>query len=238
MSSALLSSALLSSALQQRIEQAITAATNATARFAHSQHVAGGCINDSRLVTLQDGRTVFIKTHPRAAELPGLFAVEHHALALLAAANAIRVPRPIASGADFIVLEAFRESTPGSDWTALLGQQLARLHHATQNGQRFGFAHDNYLGTSVQPNAWLDSWPAFWRDRRLGWQLRLFAQTAAPDDRLLRLGYRLLERLDALLAEPDEPAVLLHATPPPTIPAGRLFSIRPAITAGARRKLA
>ena len=196
--------------LQARIEASIQAQTGKPARITQSQSAAGGCINDSRILTLQDGGQVFVKTHPQAQAYPGLFEAEYQALEQLAGAAAIRVPKPIAADQDFIVMEAFREGHKSPHWQERIGQQLAQLHQVTRT-DRFGFDGDNYLGTSVQPNGWMDSWVDFWRARRLGWQLELFAQHGSDaHDPLLKLGYQLMERLDDMFALADEPAVLLH----------------------------
>lgn len=192
---------------QQRIEQAITSATGATAKFAKSQAVAGGCISNGQIVTLQDARVFFVKTHHNPPD--GMFSAEYRALELLAAAAKIRVPKPIVAGADFIVTEAFEQGRPRTDWQERIGRQLAELHFATRQ-EGFGFEVDNYLGTAPQPNGWLDDWVSFWRERRLGWQFQLFAQQTDKDDPLLTLGNRLLDKLEDLLNQPDEPAVLLH----------------------------
>ncbi len=194
---------------EDHIEAAITAATGETARFARSRQAAGGSINFSRIVQLEDGRRFFVKTHPGAGACPGMFAAEFEALGLLAAPGAIRVPVPVAYGDDFIVMEAYEEGPRKPAWQELMGRGLAQLHQATQT-DRFGFDRDNYLGTTPQPNGWLDSWAAFWRERRLGWQLQLFSRKTGRGDRLLQLGERLQDRLDDLLGSVHEPAVLLH----------------------------
>lgn len=195
--------------LRKRIEDAITAATGEKAAFDRSRAVAGGCINDSRMLTLKDGREFFIKTGGGAALYPGFFESEFVALLLLGDPGVIRIPRPVAFGEEFIVIEAFHEGKPLQDWRERLGRQLAQLHLATRT-DRFGFERDNYLGTTQQPNDWSADWVAFWRERRLGWQLELFARKADSGDPLLAMGDRLLARLDDLLGDVDEPAVLLH----------------------------
>ncbi len=195
--------------LQARIETAITEATGKPARFVGSHSTPGGCINDSRIVTLKDGRRFFIKTHSDAKSYPGIFACEFEALALLTETGAVRVPRPVACGDEFIVLEAYAAGSKGAGWHEQCGRQLAQLHQRTQ-ASRFGFARDNYLGTTQQPNHWSDSWIDFWRDQRLGWQLQLFAEKTGADDPLLQLGDRLLARLGEILGGVDEPPVLLH----------------------------
>lgn len=195
--------------LQARIESAITEATGEPAHFADSHVRHGGSINDSRVVTLSDGGQVFIKTHADAANLPGMFALEFEALKLLSSPNVIRIPRAITYGDDFIVMEAFSDAGRQSNWPELMGRQLAQLHQATLN-DRYGFERDNYIGTTRQINTWSDNWLVFWREYRLGAQLSLFSSRTNENDRLLKLGNRLMEKLDDLLGGVDEPAVLLH----------------------------
>jgi len=195
--------------LQARIESAINEATGTEARFSHYRVVAGGSINDSRVVTMEDGREFFVKTHSRASSYPGMFASEFEALSLLAAAGMVRVPEAVACDDDFIVLQAYQEGTPKADWHETMGRQLALLHRKTVHEQ-FGFNRDNYLGTTQQPNSWMNDWLSFWREQRLGWQLNLFSRKTDNDDRLLKLGDRLMVKLEDLLSAVTEPPVLLH----------------------------
>lgn len=195
--------------LQACIEAAITTASGSTAKLKQSQTAYGGCINDSRVITLEDGRQYFLKMHQRAKNLPGLFKGEFEALKLIADSNSIRVPVAVAYDDEFIIMECFQPGSPADDWQEVMGRQLAQLHQATQQ-ERFGFEFDNYIGTSPQPNQWMNDWTAFWRDQRLGWQLELFSRKASPDDPLIKLCEQLLKRLDELLADINEAAVLLH----------------------------
>ena len=191
------------------IEAAITAATGRESRCKSYRMVTGGSINDSRIVTLEDGRDYFVKTHARAGAYPGMFTAEFEALSLLLNTATIRVPRPVTAGVDFIVLETFANGNRKPDWPELLGRQLALLHRQTCC-ENFGFSQDNYLGTTRQPNRWTNDWLNFWREQRLGWQLQLFAVKTDAGDPLLRLGDRLLTSLDRFLGRIEEPAVLLH----------------------------
>jgi fructosamine-3-kinase len=54
---------------------------------------------------------------------------------------------------------------------AALGAMLAQLHQS--RGERFGWARDNYIGSTPQPNGWCERWAQFWRERRIGPQLEL-----------------------------------------------------------------
>lgn len=195
--------------LRERIEAAIGAHTGRAARLAHSRAARGGCINDSRIVTLKDGRRFFVKTHAAAAGMPGLFAGEYEVLSLLGRIAVIDAPRPVACAADFIVLEVFNAGKPARDWREQIGRGLARLHRATR-ANRFGFDRDTWLGTTRQDNRWRTDWPDFWREQRLGPQLALFAGKTDRDDPLLRSGYKLMSALDELLGGIDEPPVLIH----------------------------
>ena len=55
---------------------------------------------------------------------------------------------------------------------------------------KFGFAVDNTIGGTPQPNGWAGDWVAFFRERRLLHQLRL-----ADDAALSRMGERLAAHL-------------------------------------------
>ncbi len=195
--------------LQSRIEAAISSSTGQQAEFANSKMAYGGCINDSRIVTLKDSRQFFIKTHSKAQTYPKIFEIEFEALTLLAEAKVMHVPRPIVCGEDFIVIEVFKEGRPANDWQEQMGRRLAHLHLATKKDQ-FGFNQDNYLGTTKQINKWSDSWLEFWREQRLGYQLKLFSNKTGKDDPLLKSGQQLINKLDLIIGNIKEPAVLLH----------------------------
>ena len=195
--------------LQDRIATAITSKTGQTAQFASSQIAYGGCINDSRIITLTDKRQFFIKTHSQPSNISGLFETEYNALLLLAEPDVIHIPKPIAYADDFIIIEVFKEGRAADDWQEQIGRQLAKLHKATQQKQ-FGFYKDNYLGATKQPNNWQEDWLGFWREQRIAYQLALFAQKVDKDDRLISTGHKLIDRLDDYLADIDESAVLLH----------------------------
>lgn len=192
-----------------RFESALSAATGEAARIVSSTAQSGGSINAAYLANLADGRRYFIKTHAHAERYPGMFSAEYRALQLLSLAAAIRVPEPVAVGEDFIAMEAFARGPAASDWQVQMGRQLAALHLATRR-DRFGLDFDNFIGTTPQPNGALDDWVVFWRERRLIWQLERFAAAGGQGDPLVVLGWELSERLADILAEPGEPAVLLH----------------------------
>lgn len=73
----------------------------------------------------------------------------------------------------------------------------------------FGFAHDNFIGTTSQPNAWTNDWITFWREQRLGFQLELAACNGYGGE-LQKLGQQLMERLPELFADYHPIPSLLH----------------------------
>ena len=155
--------------------------------------VAGGDISQAyRVADAVD--SFFVKTQP--ASRVAMFEAEAAGLAALAAARAVRVPAVVAVGttADvaYLVLEDLPLRAAGN--AAALGAQLAQQHRA--HAARFGWQQDNWIGANAQPNGWRDDWLAFWRDQRLGHQLRLAAGNGLGGA-LQREGDALLARLDA-----------------------------------------
>jgi fructosamine-3-kinase len=173
--------------------------------------VGGGCISEALVVELADGRRLFVKSN-RAAPA-AMFEREAEGLRALEAVGALRVPRGAEAGTSgevvWIAMEAIESAARGPRFWEDFGEGLARLHREGR-AERFGFPHDNFLGSTPQPNGWLDDWTEFFRQRRLGFQLRLAGERGRSDAELDRLGERLLARLDDLLAGVDEPPSLLH----------------------------
>ena len=209
--------------LRAAVEALIGRAGGAEATVRSSQPVGGGCIHRAESVELADGRRFFVKSNPAAPA--NIFEREAEGLAALAATETIRVPRAIGShrgeGTAFLVLEAIEGGARRPDFSETFGRLFCQLHRAHRHRavaegdpagrvERFGFDHDNHLGATEQPNTWTEDWCQFWRSHRLGHQLALARRRGLSDPTLERLGDRLLERLDQLIAEPEEPPCLLH----------------------------
>ena len=58
---------------------------------------------------------------------------------------------------------------------------------------KFGFAVDNTIGGTPQPNGWMDDWVGFFRERRLRHMLDL-----AGDSQMSQLGEKLCANLHKL----------------------------------------
>ncbi|MGI9228914.1 MAG: fructosamine kinase family protein [Gammaproteobacteria bacterium] len=191
------------------IAAAISETTGKQADITGQRVIGGGSINHARQISLGDGRRYFVKTHPASHLYPGMFETELLGLQRLHQAGSIRVPRPLVAAESFIVMEYIEQGEPAADWQGRIGKALALLHKNTQQA-KFGFDINNYLGTTPQINNWTDNWPSFWRENRLNRQLQLYADKTTADDPLLSMGEAVADKLQAILADCEEPAVLLH----------------------------
>jgi fructosamine-3-kinase len=204
-----------------------------TSPLRDQENVSGGMISRTARVTSERGEYL-LKWGGQG--LARFFEVEARGLELLAAAQAVRVPAVlawrdlpsderetmndeslartsssfIADRSSFILLE-WLPTPPHADRQAAferLGRQLAALHRVT--APAFGLDHDNYLGIIPQPNGWMASWAAFYRERRLRAQGELARRNGyLPKQRQHRLE-QLLDRLDTWLGGHTPPPALLH----------------------------
>ena len=145
---------------------------------------------------------------PEKAEM---FSAEAAGLHEIARTKTVRVPEPVCHGASpaacWLVLEHL-ELRPGDDRSmAELGRNLARMHRVT--GARYGWHRDNTVGATPQVNTQSGDWIAFWRERRLGYQLKL-AGSRRRGSRLVADGERLLGTLPSFFHGYTPPPALLH----------------------------
>jgi len=149
----------------------------------------------------------FVKLNGR--DYVEMLEAEADGLRELDAANAVRVPSPVACGTvgehAFLALEWLDFGRAGRD--AVLGRALAQLHRTT--GPRFGGPRSNAIGTTPQDNAWSDDWATFFCDRRIAPQLTLAARNGHRGT-LQSNGERLLAAIPALLAGHSPAPSLLH----------------------------
>ncbi len=192
--------------LWQGIAQRITEHTDETFEPQSPVHVGGGCINTA--LKLSDGRRdYFVKLN--SARLADMFVAEAEGLRTLAASHSIRVPEPVCHGTldaqAYLVMEHIRMGGAGRNSAETAGSQLAAMHRHTRKD--FGWHRDNTIGSTHQPNKPHDDWIGFWRERRLGFQLRLAASNGHGGS-LQSNGEKLLDGLPALLVHTPEPSLL------------------------------
>jgi fructosamine-3-kinase len=132
------------------VVEAIREATGNAVRRGNATPVGGGCINAAwRLDTSAGPWFVKLNDADRAA----MFAAEADGLEALAAADAVRVPRPLchghADGRAFLVLEHLELRPGDATGAARLGRALA-AQHATA-GDTFGWRRHLRLGARQHP---------------------------------------------------------------------------------------
>jgi len=205
----------------QDIERSIRLASGAPFSIESRSGIGGGCINECYVVRSR-GHAFFVKLN--APVRADMFAAEAEGLAEIARSHTVRVPQPVCHGANakasWLVLEHL-ELRPGDDRSmAQLGRNLARMHRVT--AARYGWRRDNTIGATPQVNTRSGDWIAFWRERRLGYQLKL-AGSRGHSGRLVADGERLLAAL---------PSFFHGHTPPPSLLHGDLWSGNAALEAG------
>ena len=169
-----------------------------------SRPVGGGCISNGKIIITQSGVTFFLKTNSHAPA--DMFAREAEGLTALSVVGGPTVPQPLLFGADFILQEDLTPASRQPDYWPAFGRQLATLHHTTQ--PQFGFEHDNYIGSTTQPNGWMEEGYAFFAERRLLFQAELARQHNLLGTSDLRAIEKIVDHLPELI--PAQPASLLH----------------------------
>lgn len=171
--------------------------------------LGGGSISRTERLDTDRGRFVF-KTHPDPPD--GFFEAEAQGLeALRQSGTSLTIPRVVARAdapIPCLLLEYLEPGPPTADFDERLGRGLAELHRF--GSTRFGFARENYCGTTPQQNPWTPTWIAFYGAARLAPQAaraRDAGLLTADDAR--RLG-TLIAHLDRWIAEPPEGPALIH----------------------------
>lgn len=166
--------------------------------------VSGGCINNGMIIRAKNGTCFFVKTNTNAPA--DMFAREVEGLQALRDAGGPYVPQPLAFGDDFLLMEDLAPARRNADYWEEFGRQLAALHGRTND--RFGFTHDNFIGSTPQLNPWMEDGYAFFAEARLRFQ----AQLARERGLLSPTDVRLVDKVAGHLREivPDQPASLIH----------------------------
>jgi len=168
----------------------------------------GQGVGGSRWRVTCGDRIWFVKTQADALEL---FNAEADGLKALAEAGAIWVPKVLGTGEGdgeaFLVLEWLELGRKTGQAAARLGEALAHQHQCLS--ARFGWRRNNFIGATPQFNACSDDWLKFFREHRLGFQLRLAAENGFRGQ-LQTQGTLLLERLPAFFEGYIPKPSLLH----------------------------
>lgn len=192
------------------LEPALSAAVGAATEILDVVPVGGGCVNRAGRVETSRG-PFFAKWHDSPP--PGMFAAEAMGLAAMRASDTpLVLPEPVAwrDGGDgaigFLVTTWLPRGQRGPDFDARLGVGLASLHRAC--APAFGFEADGTCGSTPQPNGWCESWPAFYRDRRLAFQVRLARDAGRMTGADLATMERVIARIDRWIADDATPSLI------------------------------
>lgn len=155
------------------------------------------------------GSRFFVKT-AEASHAP-LFSAECNGLAALAANGALRIPHALGCGHSeehaFLVQEFLDLQKLDTEHANRAGEALAELHR--DEGERYGWPSDNFIGTSAQSNSESEHWPIFFAEHRLKPQLER-ARAAGFRGELQQHGERICEKIGAFFLEYRPRAALLH----------------------------
>lgn len=197
--------AFMSPISSNRWVSAVAACLETPAERLRMAPVRGGDIADSYRIVSGSG-IAFLKVmeadgDPLSAEADGLRA--------LYGAAGPRVPEILGYGreadGEWLLLE-WLDLGPlsGRSWE-IFGEALARQHGHT--GPDFGWKRANYIGRTPQPNDRHPNWATFFRDMRLGYQLRL-ASGRGLDAGTAESVERVRAVIDAFFDRDPEPSLL------------------------------
>lgn len=185
------------------------------ASVVRTQSLSGGCISHATRVDTDRG-PLFVKWSRE--EAAATFPAEAVGLQALRDANAgLVIPEPIIvsdgmvrreadASCGFLVLEWIETGERSRDYWESLGAGLAALHRKTSS--TYGFKRDNYIGSLPQHNAWSETWPGFFRSRRLEVQVSRAREVGHWNEGWNGAMDRLMNRLDELLPASPSPSML------------------------------
>ncbi|MBI5713466.1 MAG: fructosamine kinase family protein [Chloroflexi bacterium] len=191
---------------------------NGYGKIIRAESLGGGCINNAARLETENG-SLFLKTNEHCPldmferEAEGLNALRPSPPTPLPAKTSLagreaspRVPQVFCVGANFILLEYIDAGARKNNFWETLGEQLAQLH--LRASPRFGFDHDNYIGSTPQINAWENDGYKFFVEHRLLYQADLARKNHLFDSPNLQSLISILKKLPSLI--PPQPASLLH----------------------------
>lgn len=172
-------------------------------QISNLQPVSGGSICQSYKAISASG-TWFIKTLAQPPQ--GMFAAEAFSLEAIAATQTICTPQVIGHCENILILEYLPPEPSSAKYWRRFGTELAHLHKLKQS--QFGFAINNYCGTTSQENSYCEDGHQFFVQNRLLPQGQLAVQNGLLNSIEINLLESICSKLDALT--PTQPAALIH----------------------------
>ena len=197
--------------MKENLLQLLESIYGKSVQIKNSEPIAGGCINETRVLTLSNGERAFLKHN--ASPPKNFFSAEVKGLRLLEKSkNGPCTPRPLGISSEpnpqFLLLEYIESSVPKDGFASRFGQSLAAMHR--ENQEQYGLDYDNFIGSTIQKNSLESDGLVFFREHRIRFQQRLARKTRGlPKTVDLRLDL-FCEKLETLLDLKDEKPALLH----------------------------
>lgn len=158
------------------IAQAISTEIDEDFHITNKNAISGGDINSAYLISDAKNQ-YFVKLNDK--NKLNLFEAEAFNINAIAQSQQIHSTEVITTGTtldkSYLVLKYCNFTQPTPENWATLGKELARMHLLTTHG-KFGWPHDNYIGSNNQPNRWQSNWRTFFAEQRIAWQLQLLAE--------------------------------------------------------------
>ncbi len=193
--------------MDQELRERINELTKAS--VVSSRSVSGGDFATAYRVELDDGRTVFAKTHQNPP--PNFFSTEAAGLSWLGASNTLKAATVVAVTDDAPACLILDWIDVGGDLTvdgeAEFGRSLARLHQA--GAPFFGREDGRTTGSQALPNKACHGWSQFYAECRLQPLTDIASRRGALPNKTIDQIAVVASRLDDYGAA-DEPPARLH----------------------------
>lgn len=189
------------------LEQELQSKLGTDFKINGKQFVGGGCISSSARLKTTKG-DFFLKWNSSCdndmflREAEGLSELREHARGALAIPE-VYFSKEVDTLPGMILMEYL---SPGStaNQDDKLGHGLAELHQYV--GNKFGFHHNNYCGSTPQKNDWTDNWIDFFSNNRLLFLLKLIGHGYSSSE--YNVFDRLIRRLPDLLLSGSKPSMI------------------------------
>jgi fructosamine-3-kinase len=170
--------------------------------------ISGGCINRAYYIRTSK-REYFAKVNNQ--RIDDLFDKEIAGIETIRKTGTIQVPiiygKYQSSDAQYqILIMEWIEGKESRQTEKILGKKLAQLHQTTEAG--FGLDENNYIGILPQMNTWYTDWLSFYRQQRLGIQMKIGVERGVISGRRLHKLEKLIERLDQWIPAQVTPSLI------------------------------